>query len=744
VTIVGDVIVGALGTSTFQGPVGGAGRLVVLGAQSGTVVLANSGNSFTGGVKMGDGAYPPGALVVAADNAIPGAPILDLPFNATLTATSGHTQALAALTGNGSFNLQSASSSLVLSGSGEATFAGSIGAPGTITHTGSGRQSFTNANPIFAGSLHVPHGTVTIANGAMPAATDVTGDGRLSLMSNGGVGPLTLTGGRLLLSEGGAAIGRCGSLAMSAASTLEIGGSVPASVGRLAVTGAVALNGSALVLSLPEGFFPSISAAFTIIENHSGAPVTGTFAGLPEGATLTMRGTTFQISYAGGTGHDVVLTVTQVVREYFLSEGATGSFFTTELLLANPNSAPAPISITFLKEGGSTVVLNDTLGAMSHETVRVNDVAGMENTAFSTVVRSLNNLSIVVERTMSWDRTAYGSHTEHAMDGADLQWYFAEGSQGFFHTYLLLANPQATVSHATVQYLLEGSAPIVRQYQIAPTSRFTVDIGSEPALVGNSFGMIVTFDTPGMAERAMYFGDLPLWNGGHESAGVTAPSTDWFLAEGATGSFFETFLLLANPNPTDVMATLTYLPSTGVPVTVTRTIPANRRLTLDLQFEDPSLANAAVATRVSATLPIVVERSQYWPNPAPNWYEAHNSFGVTSLGTKWGLGEGRVGGSEHSQTYVLFGNPGNTAANVTITFLREAGTAPVTKTFVVQPTSRFNLTVGPGSSVPELANEHFGALISSDQPIAVERALYWDANGQIWAAGSNATATRLP
>jgi hypothetical protein len=51
--------------------------------------------------------------------------------------------------------------------------------------------------------------------------------------------------------------------------------------------------------------------------------------------------------------------------------------------------------------------------------------------------------------------------------------------------------------------------------------------------------------------------DVPLFNGGHESAGVTAPSTNWFLAEGATGSFFETFLLLANPGDTDAVATLT-------------------------------------------------------------------------------------------------------------------------------------------------------------------------------------------
>lgn len=47
--------------------------------------------------------------------------------------------------------------------------------------------------------------------------------------------------------------------------------------------------------------------------------------------------------------------------------------------------------------------------------------------------------------------------------------------------------------------------------------------------------MIVTFAQPGAAARAMYFGEAPRFNGGHESAGVTAPSTTWSLAEGATG-----------------------------------------------------------------------------------------------------------------------------------------------------------------------------------------------------------------
>ena len=81
---------------------------------------------------------------------------------------------------------------------------------------------------------------------------------------------------------------------------------------------------------------------------------------------------------------------------------------------------------------------------------------------------------------------------------------------------------------------------------------------------------------------------------------------------------------------------------------------------------------------------------------------------------------------------------------MTITFLRDNGASPIAKTFAVPPASRFNVPVGPGTSVPELTNERFGALITSDQPIAVERALYWDAAGQTWAAGTSAAATPLP
>jgi len=300
---------------------------------------------------------------------------------------------------------------------------------------------------------------------------------------------------------------------------------------------------------------------------------------------------------------------------YYLAEGATGAFFDTDLLLANPNDTAAPVTITFLKEDGSSVVQTRTLAPLSRTTIRVDDIAGMEAASFSTAVTSTSGLPLMVERTMWWDASHYGAHGEKAVDGAALQWYFAEGSQGFFSTFFLLVNPSSTANTAHVTYFREGAGELLRDYPLPPTSRVTIDAGADPELVNRSFGARVRFDQPGAAERAMYFGRAPLWSGGHDAAGATAPSPTWFLAEGATGSFFVTFVLLANPNASDVTATLTYFPSSGIPVTREHLVPGGQRLTINIADEDPSLASAAVSTRVDATQPLLVERSQYWPQP---------------------------------------------------------------------------------------------------------------------------------
>jgi hypothetical protein len=73
--------------------------------------------------------------------------------------------------------------------------------------------------------------------------------------------------------------------------------------------GTVSLNNAHLQVNMSG--LGVISNQFTLIQNPTIHAVSGTFAGLPEGATVTAsNGVHFAISYQGGSGNDVVLTQT--------------------------------------------------------------------------------------------------------------------------------------------------------------------------------------------------------------------------------------------------------------------------------------------------------------------------------------------------------------------------------------------------------------------------------------------------
>lgn len=108
------------------------------------------------------------------------------------------------------------------------------------------------------------------------------------------------------LSPGQVTIG--GNLSLDANDSLgiEIIGTAPTLYDRLIVDGDVNLGGA--TLNLTSAFALPLGNTFTIIENNGPNGVSGTFAGLADGATITIGTNIYTINYAGGTGNDVVLT----------------------------------------------------------------------------------------------------------------------------------------------------------------------------------------------------------------------------------------------------------------------------------------------------------------------------------------------------------------------------------------------------------------------------------------------------
>jgi hypothetical protein len=197
-------------------------------------------------------------------------------------------------------------------------------------------------------------------------------------------------------------------------------------------------------------------------------------------------------------------------------------------------------------------------------------------------------------------------------------------------------------------------------------------------------------------------------------------------------------VLIGNPQASAADVTLTYLLPNGQTIVRTRRVAAQSRLTVRLD-DDPALGNTPVSTRVQSTngVAIVVERAMWWPDG--NWQESHVSAATAETGTEWVLAEGEEGGPSHDQTYVLIANlsPDDDEVRVTLFF---EDSSELERDFPLLGNSRLNVPIGP--LFPAARGRRFAVRVRSNRaPIVVERSIYSDTPGVIWAAGSNAGGT---
>jgi autotransporter-associated beta strand protein len=305
------------GTTTFSGGIGQSGGSFGLNKFGNGVLVLSGNDTYAGGTTLSAGtlqvnnaaALGSGTVLLVAGILQAGGGPLTLSNAVTLggNVTIGGTNDLtftgaATLTGN---------RTLTISNTGTTTFAGAIGqtAVSKLTKAGSGvlvlwgANTYTGGTVVASGALLVKGslaaGTVTVASGATLGGSGTTGP--IAVSAGGTVLPGTGATGTAILSTGSV------TLASGAAFNVVLNDVTPGSgYDQLNVTGTVNLAGSTLKVTL--GFTPPIGTAFTLINNDGTDPVVGTFQGLPERATLVINSMTFQISYVGGTGNDVVLT----------------------------------------------------------------------------------------------------------------------------------------------------------------------------------------------------------------------------------------------------------------------------------------------------------------------------------------------------------------------------------------------------------------------------------------------------
>jgi uncharacterized repeat protein (TIGR03803 family) len=444
------------------------------------------------------------------------------------------------------------------------------------------------------------------------------------------------------------------------------------------------------------------------------------------------------------------------------AEGATNHFFRTTFDLAHPDNGPgAIVRARILTDNGATVATDLVLPPNRHHTIDPATLRDLLFGSYSMIVES--DVPIVADRTMTWDQSGYGSHLETAIAAPSTTWYFAEGStSGEFSLFYLLQNPQASPVTATVRYLRpSGQPPIDRSYTLPPASRTTIAVrGQAAGLASTDVSAVITATSPIVAERAMYVNrpGQP-FAAGHASAGVTAPALDWFLAEGATGAFFDLFVLIANPSTTAASVDVEYLRPSGPPLVKSYVVPPQSRMTIwvdDEQLPAGSgqrpLAEGSVSTSVHVTngVPVIVERAMWWPGPAMTadfWYEAHNSPGATGTATRWVIAGAELGGADDADTFVLIANTADRPGTASLRLLGDVYETgiPNDATIALPPKSR--TTVNLRDWFGHLTGR-WAVVVGSREPeplpLVVERATYANPGGVFWGRGGNALATPLP
>ena len=323
---------------------------------------------------------------------------------------------------------------------------------------------------------------------------------------------------------------------------------------------------------------------------------------------------------------------------------------------------------------------------------------------------------------------------------------------GGFNTFYLLLNPGAAAADVTVTYLRANRPPRTRTYRVPAGARQTVWVDMERWDDGDSLEAAevsarIDATAPIIAERAMYLdGQGQVFAAGHDSVGLPAPAQRWLLAEGATGAYFDLFILLANPSPDAAAVRLRFLLGDGTVIEHRETVPAFSRGTVwvDALGRDARLHCRQPGLRPPGRRGGLDRRgrrqrrrhpggaSMWWPGDASTWAEAHNSGGVTATGTRWALADGEVGGPRNTKTYVLVSNPTDSAATVTRDAAVRGPRAPRRNLHGRAPTAAStSRSAHRRASSPTPSGRRVGVLVeSTGVPIVVERAMYSDADGQ--------------
>jgi autotransporter-associated beta strand protein len=193
---------------------------------------------------------------------------------------------------------------------------------GNVRKTGSGTLTLSGGSSTYTGGTVVKHGGLIVSN----TTGSATGRGKVTVeegtLGGGGkiAGPTTIgtdsgVGGFLEPGKGAN-----NPTALTIKNTLTFKGNSTyiwklntnrGKADNVIATGVTIETGAQFSFNTVANKKLTIGKVFTAISNRSANPISGTFANLADGSTVTVGVNNFQASYSGGDGNDLTLTVVE-------------------------------------------------------------------------------------------------------------------------------------------------------------------------------------------------------------------------------------------------------------------------------------------------------------------------------------------------------------------------------------------------------------------------------------------------
>ncbi|QDT41467.1 hypothetical protein Pan241w_15280 [Gimesia alba] len=344
----------------------------------------------------------------------------------------------------------------------------------TLNVTDEGGQ--TGAPDRIAEALQAvtPGGTVNISSGTYNENVNTTATGidkNVTLAPGNSPGQAIINGDLILNGDD--------------ALEIEINSTTPGSgFDQFVVSGTVDLGGA--TLNLIDGYDPVDGDVFTLIENTGVGPVTGTFAGLPEGfefIDFLGSGLSAYLTYVGGNGNDVVIHMVDSTPEVTLPSNGMADEYTFAIVGGN---------VVITEVGSGTIISSIPLASLNGPLV-INGEDGQNDT----LTIDMTGIDHTTPLQIEFNGGAAGFDTLELVNGSltSMEYFFVNNSDGSiqlngsgvdFITYTGLEPISSTVTATDVTLNFGGTSETIT----------VTDAGGGQTTVNSTAGEMTTFNNP--------------------------------------------------------------------------------------------------------------------------------------------------------------------------------------------------------------------------------------------------------